>query len=47
MPVVLAAPGTAGAKAFVKLTEECLQKLQASNALYTSTQAKVNLANLE
>jgi cellulose biosynthesis protein BcsQ len=47
MPVVLAAPGTAGAKAFVKLTEECLQKLQASNALYTSTQTKVNLANLE
>lgn len=47
MPVVLAAPGTAGAKAFLKLTEECLQKLQASNALYQSTQAKVNLANLE
>lgn len=47
MPVVLAAPGTAGAKAFLKLTEEYLQKLQASNALYTSTQAKVNLANLE
>lgn len=47
MPVVLAAPGTSGAKAFVKLTEECLQKLEASKALYQSTKTKVNLANLD
>lgn len=47
MPVVLAAPGTSGAKAFVKLTEECLQKLEASTALYQSTKTKMNLANLD
>jgi cellulose biosynthesis protein BcsQ len=47
MPVVLASPGTAGAKAFTKLSDEFLQKLQAFNSLYQSTQNKVNLGNLE
>jgi cellulose biosynthesis protein BcsQ len=47
MPVVLASPGSSGAKAFVKLTQEFLQKLEASDSLYQTTQNKVNLANLE
>ncbi|CAA9282635.1 ParA-like protein [uncultured Coleofasciculus sp.] len=47
MPVVLTAPGAAGAKAFVKLTEECLMKLEASKALYQSGNTKMNLTNLE
>lgn len=47
MPVVLSAPGASGARAFVKLTEECLQKLEASTALYQSEKTKMNLANLE
>src|SRR5919199_191633 len=37
MPVVLASPGTSGAKAFTKLSDEFLQKLQAFNSLYQST----------
>lgn len=47
MPVVLTAPGAGGAKAFVRLTEECLMKLEASKALYQPTNTKMNLANLE
>ncbi len=47
MPVVIASHNTMGAKAFVKLTEECLQKLEASTALYQATQTKMNLSNLD
>ncbi len=47
MPVVLASPGTSGAKAFTKLSDEFLQKIQAFNSIYQSTQNKVNLGNLE
>jgi hypothetical protein len=37
MPVVLATPNSSGSKAFVKLTEEFLQKL---NAVESSDQAQ-------
>ncbi len=47
MPVVLASPNTMGAKVFVKLTEEFLQKIEASTALYQATQTKMNLSNLD
>jgi len=46
MPVVLANPGTAGAKAFMKLTEEFLQKLE-NFSLPQQTQTQGNLANLD
>jgi hypothetical protein len=36
-----------GAKVFVKLTEEFLQKIEASTALYQATQTKMNLSNLD
>lgn len=47
MPVVLANPGTSGAKAFIKLTEELLQKLENSGTLFQEAAAKLNLANLD
>lgn len=47
MPVVLASPNTSGAKAFTKLTEEFIQKLQNTKALYQTDQNKLNLAKLE
>ncbi|NEP57154.1 MAG: ParA family protein [Symploca sp. SIO2G7] len=46
-PVVIATPSSPGARAFVKLTAEVLQKLQAINSLYQNQQNKVNLANLD
>jgi chromosome partitioning protein len=47
MPVVLSSPSTSGAKAFVKLTDEFIQKLQTTKALYQTEQNKLNLAKLE
>lgn len=47
MPVVLAAPNSAGAKAFSKLTQEFLQKVQAAGGLYENTKTKLNLAKLD
>lgn len=46
MPVVLATPGTAGAKAFVKLTEEFIQKLE-DFPLQPPRSTPMNLANLD
>ena len=46
-PVVITAPTSSGAKAFVRLTEECLQKLEAAKSLYQNQQNKMNLANLD
>lgn len=46
-PVVLASPGTSGAKAFSKLTEELLKKLESIESSSQSLQGKMNLANLE
>ncbi len=46
-PVVITTPTSSGAKAFVKLTEEILQKLEAVNSLYQDQQNKINLANLD
>ncbi|NER22870.1 MAG: ParA family protein [Symploca sp. SIO1B1] len=46
-PVVIATPNAPGARAFVKLTEEVLQKLQGVKSLYQSQQNKMNLTNLD
>jgi len=46
-PVVLATPSAPGARAFVKLTEEVLQKLQGVKSLYQNQQNKMNLTNLD
>jgi len=46
-PVVIATPNAPGARAFVKLTEEVLQKLQGVKSLYQNQQNKMNLTNLD
>jgi chromosome partitioning protein len=46
-PAVLATPNSSGARAFTKLTEEFLQKLEVSGNLYQADQNKVNLSNLD
>lgn len=47
MPVVLATPGSAGSRAFAKLAEEFLQKLESSERLSQTPQNQVNLVNLD
>jgi cellulose biosynthesis protein BcsQ len=47
MPAVLATPNSSGAKAFAKLAEEFLQKLENSETLYQSPQNQVNLVNID
>jgi cellulose biosynthesis protein BcsQ len=46
-PVILNNPNSSGSKAFLKLTQEFLQKLQVSGGIYQAPEAKVNLANLD
>jgi cellulose biosynthesis protein BcsQ len=46
-PVSLNNPNSSGSKAFFKLTQEFLQKLQVSGGIYQAPEAKVNLANLD
>lgn len=46
-PVSLNNPNSSGSKAFLKLTQEFLQKLQVSGGIYQAPEAKVNLANLD
>lgn len=47
MPAVLATPNSAGSRAFVKLTEEFLQKVRSFDNLYSASQSPMNLVNLE
>jgi cellulose biosynthesis protein BcsQ len=47
MPAVLATPNSAGSRAFAKLTEEFLQKVENSESLYQTSQPQMNLVNLE
>ncbi|MBE9126880.1 MULTISPECIES: ParA family protein [unclassified Coleofasciculus] len=47
MPVVLATPTSSGAKAFTKLTNEFLQKVEAHQNKVQNHTKKMNLANLE
>lgn len=47
MPAVLATPNSAGSRAFAKLTEEFLQKVESSDSLYQTSQPQMNLVNLE
>lgn len=47
MPAVLATPNSAGSRAFAKLTEEFLQKVENSDSLYQTSQPQMNLVNLE
>ncbi|MBD1922288.1 ParA family protein [Microcoleus sp. FACHB-831] len=47
MPVVLAAPNSSGAKSFMKLTQEFLNKLQVSGGIYKTPTGKLNLSNME
>ncbi|NES19662.1 MAG: ParA family protein [Symploca sp. SIO3E6] len=46
-PVVIATPSSPGARAFVKLTEEVLQKLKGVKSSYQNQQNKMNLTNLD
>lgn len=46
MPVCLSMPNSSGAKAFMKLAEEFLSKLEVSGAKMRSDSGKVNLADL-
>lgn len=47
MPAVLATPNSSGSRAFVKLTEEFLQKVGSFDGLYPTSSAPMNLVNLE
>jgi|SRR6478672_896309 len=47
MPVVMASPGSNGAKAFVKLTQEFLQKLEVSGGLYKTSKSPIKLSSLD
>lgn len=47
MPVVLSTPNSSGAKAFVKLTQEFLEKVAAYKNMLENPSTKVNLANLD
>ena len=47
MPAVLASPSSAGAKAFIRLTEEFVQKIAAYKNESENNSKKMNLANLE
>lgn len=47
MPAVLATPNSSGSRAFVKLTEEFLQKVESFDGLYPTSSAPMNLVNLE
>ena len=47
LPVVLASPGSSGAKALIKLTQEFLSKLEACGATYESSKTKMNLSTLD
>ncbi|HEY9613075.1 ParA family protein [Allocoleopsis sp.] len=47
MPAVLATPNSAGSRAFAKLTEEFLQKVESSDSLSQASQPQMNLVNLE
>lgn len=47
MPAVLAIPNSAGSKAFAKLTEEFLQKVESFNSLYQTPKPQMNLVNLD
>jgi cellulose biosynthesis protein BcsQ len=47
MPAVLATPNSSGSRAFAKLTEEFLQKVENSESLYQTSQPQMNLVNLE
>ena len=47
MPAVLATPNSSGSRAFVKLTEEFLQKVGSFDNLYPTSPPTMNLVNLE
>ena len=47
MPAVLATPSSSGSKAFAKLTEEFLQKVESFNSLSQTSSPQMNLVNLE
>jgi cellulose biosynthesis protein BcsQ len=47
MPAVLATPNSSGSRAFVKLTEEFLQKVESFDSVYQTPQPPVTLVNLE
>jgi chromosome partitioning protein len=47
MPAVLATPSSSGSRAFAKLTEEFLQKVESFNSLYQTPHRQMNLVNLE
>jgi cellulose biosynthesis protein BcsQ len=47
LPVVLASPNTSGSKAFFKLTQEFLYKLQMYGSLYEASKTKMNLTKLD
>ena len=47
MPAVLATPNSSGSRAFVKLTEEFLQKVEGSNSLNPTSYPPMNVVNLE
>lgn len=46
-PVVISNPNSSGSKAFIKLTQEFLQKLQVSSGTYKTPENKINLSNLD
>lgn len=46
-PVVVSMPNTAGAKAFMKLTEEFLAKLKEAGGLAEQRPSRINLADIE
>lgn len=47
MPAVLATPNSSGSRAFAKLTEEFLQKVESFDNLYPTSPPPMNLVNLE
>lgn len=47
MPAVLATPNSSGSRAFAKLTEEFLQKVESSNSLNPTSYSPMNVVNLE
>lgn len=47
MPAVLATPNSSGSRAFAKLTEEFLQKVESSSNLHSTSQPPMNVVNLE
>ncbi|MEQ8538275.1 MAG: ParA family protein [Coleofasciculus sp. D1-CHI-01] len=47
MPAVIASPNSSGAKAFMRLTEEFVEKINAYQNEFKNGSSKMNLANLE